>query len=257
VNEALAARHARAIERWLGPRGRLVSYENTLYLDAGADHFVEFNAAIWFNAGQVWWGDLDLTLDEPILAGLAAETGETVYVVWEDDGHGRLTRPVSHEQAIYRVSPDGEVGMMEALFERDADGRLLLRGTSRDIRRRVPRRPTMWRFWRSRLSLERWAGPRGTDGNSALVLAVGGRGVQGDPVLSLACAWFRNAAVGAWIEVEWHPGATQRSWARGFTGRLTVERGPVRPWLAVRFEPGDLDRVQLGLSVGPKDPRWG
>jgi hypothetical protein len=257
MNEALAAQHARAIERWLGPRGRLVGYEHTVYLDAGADHFVEFNAAIWFAAGQVWWGDLDLTLDEPILAGLAAETGETVYVVWEDHGHGRLRRPASHYEAIYSVSPDGEVGMVEALFERGADGRLLLRGTSREIRRRLPRRPVTWRFWRMRLSVERWEGRRRADGYSALVLAVGGRGVHGAPVLTLACAWFRNAAVGAWIEVEWQPSAAQRSWARGFTRRLKIGHGPLRPWLAVRVEPGDLDRVQLGIAVGPKDPRWG
>jgi len=234
----------------------MLSYERAVYLNPYCGHVVEFNAGVWFAGGQVWWGDLDLTVDEGLLAGLAAETGETVYVVWEDDGRGRLRHPASHDQAIYWVSPDGAVGMQRSIYERVPGGRLAIRGLWRDARVRLPRRPAMWRFWRLRLHAEHWAGARGDDGSSCLALVLGERGAEGYPFLRLECAWFRNVAAGGWVEVLWSPSPRQHAWLPPFNRLLRLPRGPVRPWVALDLAPGERDRLQLGVVVGPKDPRW-
>lgn len=257
MNEALATLHARAIHRWLGPRGRLLGYQQTTVLTPSSDHLVEFNAGVWFEGGQVWWGDLDLTIDEPFLAALAAETGETVSLVWGDGELGRLGGAPKLGRAVYRVTPLGAVWYATPIIERLTDRRLVVRGVRRDTRRGLPARPEMWRFWRLGMRLERWAGPRETDGYRGLRLLVGGSGIDGYPYLAVQCALFRNVARGGWVQIEWFPSASQRSWAPAFGTVLRWPRGPVRPWVSIRVDSGTHDWVQAGLVIGPRDPRWG
>lgn len=64
------------IERLLGPVGRLVGSSKSGYLDRHPDHEVLFNACIFDSAGnEVWFGDLDLTLDAKVLQRVADEFG--------------------------------------------------------------------------------------------------------------------------------------------------------------------------------------
>lgn len=72
----------------LGDHGRLLSMSKTAYRDEHPDHLVYFNACIFDGhklsprrrrkATQLWFGDLDLTLDEAKLQELADRIGPIV-----------------------------------------------------------------------------------------------------------------------------------------------------------------------------------
>jgi hypothetical protein len=64
VNQELARRHGAAIAAYLGPPGRLVAMSKTAYCSQHPGHRVVFNANVGFDAGKMWSGDLDLTVDE-------------------------------------------------------------------------------------------------------------------------------------------------------------------------------------------------
>jgi hypothetical protein len=118
VNDELATRHAAAVTEHLGVPGRMVGLSKAGYRDANPRNLVVFNANVCFRGGKVWWGDVDLTIDEPSLTALAAHTQETVYVLHESDGRFRHEADPLLQRAVYSVTPDGhtrfDAGMSNA-----------------------------------------------------------------------------------------------------------------------------------------------
>jgi hypothetical protein len=67
--------------------GRMISHSKSRYLDKHPDNEVYFNANIFtLNEGKIWYGDLDLTLDEKFLNQAAKSIGKSLYVLKEYDG---------------------------------------------------------------------------------------------------------------------------------------------------------------------------
>jgi hypothetical protein len=76
----VVVRIAEAAVEILGPHGRLISGSKSAYSRAFPDHEVLFNACVFDEAGtQIWFGDVDLTLESGKLQQLADRAG-TVYV---------------------------------------------------------------------------------------------------------------------------------------------------------------------------------
>jgi hypothetical protein len=116
------------------PNGRLISFSKSGYGRLYPDHVTVFNGTLADAEGAgIWWGDLDLTIDEPKLVALAAELGTTIHVIYESDAMfvGR-DEPYRFElsSALVRVTPDGETiaGPHRWLprLQRNAAGQLVL-----------------------------------------------------------------------------------------------------------------------------------
>jgi len=95
-------------ERILGLAGRMIGFSKTHYWRSHPTHVPVFNANLCTETrGKIWFGDLDLTRDEPLLVELAAELGEPVYVLYERDARfGTEEAPFLHDHVL-KVNPDG------------------------------------------------------------------------------------------------------------------------------------------------------
>lgn len=68
------------------PHGRLVSMSKSASREEHSRHVVVYDAQIASAAGLgLWWGDLDLTVDEPKLQDLARTVGAELHVLHEGD----------------------------------------------------------------------------------------------------------------------------------------------------------------------------
>jgi len=113
--------------------GRMISGSKSGYRRAFPDHVAVFNACIADDDGtDLWWGDLDLTVDEPKLVALASELGMTIHVLHESDARfiGRKEPfRLDLAPAVVRFTPAGEtvVGTHRWLPEltRNAAGQLV------------------------------------------------------------------------------------------------------------------------------------
>jgi hypothetical protein len=75
--------------------GRLLSWSKSTYRFAYPDNDVYFNANIFTQHGKIWYGDLDLTLDEKKLKKVAREIKEDLYILKEMDGRfGGESEPI-------------------------------------------------------------------------------------------------------------------------------------------------------------------
>jgi len=128
MNHELAYRHAAGIAACLGEPGRMITWSKGDYQDRHPTHVVVFNGNVCFGGEKVWFGDVDLTLGESMLVNLAAETGETVYLLRERDGRFANEDEPLLERAVYSVYPVGETRFDCAQLERRRrDGALILR----------------------------------------------------------------------------------------------------------------------------------
>ena len=67
--------------------GRMISYSKSGYRQKYPDNEVYFNANIFtLEEGKIWYGDLDLTLDESNLTQIANELNVDIYILSEMDG---------------------------------------------------------------------------------------------------------------------------------------------------------------------------
>jgi hypothetical protein len=118
------------------PSCRVIAISKSGYRRAWPQHPVVFNATIADETGVgVWWGDLDLTLDEPLLVQLAQELHRTLHVLREADARllGRRRWIFDLEPAVLIIDPSGEVSIPDRRarwMERDARGRLVRTGAS-------------------------------------------------------------------------------------------------------------------------------
>jgi hypothetical protein len=72
--------------------GRLLSGSKSEYRNRFPGHEVYFNANIFSDNGKEWYGDLDLTIDGPILQKVATEAECKLYVLRELDGRFEAER---------------------------------------------------------------------------------------------------------------------------------------------------------------------
>ena len=69
------------------PQYRVIGGSKSLYRARNPGHLVVFDANIFTEArGKVWYGDLDLTLDGPVLQGVAIECKQSLYILSKNDG---------------------------------------------------------------------------------------------------------------------------------------------------------------------------
>jgi hypothetical protein len=113
-----------AAEQILGLAGRMISASKSRYCEAHPENLPIFNANVCTDDGKIWFGDLDLTVDEPKLVELARTLGMKVYVLPERAGrfHGRDDDPELGAAEVAFSS----VGLVKTVpsIERWADGRL-------------------------------------------------------------------------------------------------------------------------------------
>jgi hypothetical protein len=124
VNHELARRYGDALEEKLGWPGRMISRSKSSYRNEHPNRAPIFNANVCLGSGKLWWGDLDLTLDEPKLVALAERIGETVYILYEHDGRFAHEDDPLLERAVYSVAPNGQTAFQQKHFARRRDGSL-------------------------------------------------------------------------------------------------------------------------------------
>ena len=119
------ARYANeAAERILGPAGKMIAASKTGYWRQHPDNLPVFNANLCTRErGKVWFGDLDLTRDEPKLAELARALGEPVYVLYERAARFGNEETPTLDEAVVMVAPDGRVEL-DLWTVRAPDGRI-------------------------------------------------------------------------------------------------------------------------------------
>jgi hypothetical protein len=122
--------HATA-EQFLGTAGRMIAGSKSDYTAELPNNVPVFNANVCTkDRGKIWFGDLDITLDEQKLVELAAALGEQIYVLYERGARfGNEDRPDFSDFAV-RVARDGTVEMNKWIARAD-DGRLRPREVSR------------------------------------------------------------------------------------------------------------------------------
>ena len=243
-----------ALAATLGPPGRLISWSKSSYREDNPDHVPVFNANVALSpAFKVWHGDLDLTLDEPLLLDLARRSGRIVYVLYEHDGRFKHEQEPLVANAVFSAAPSGHTRFQHERIERARDGTLRERPALPDTRRRlmlVYGRPRLWRFWqietRHRHEID-------LSGASSL-LVYSGRGGRGgpntphSPLLVLVLARERRPRSLS-VEWTWYPSAKRHAPRPLVNVRLRQRRGRLRPPLVIRLHPGFAYELRLGLTL--------
>ena len=102
------------IETELGPPGRMISASKSGYCRRHPDHLVVWNGNLLVDGRKVWWGDLDLTADEPTLRRRARHVGE-IHVLHEHDGRFQHeSSPLTHRAVYWTYGHEGLLGDAEA-----------------------------------------------------------------------------------------------------------------------------------------------
>lgn len=119
-------------ERILGVVGRMIGSSKSGYHRAHPRNVPVFNANVCTERrGKIWFGDLDLTEDEPLLAELARALGAPLYVLFEGAARfGTEDVPLLHDYML-KVNPSGTVAH-PAWIVRGGDGRLHERARTDD-----------------------------------------------------------------------------------------------------------------------------
>lgn len=111
------------------PLSRLIAASKIGYMRRHPQHAVIFNATIADSTGRrLWWGDVDLTIDEDILVQLAERVGLDLHVYYEGDSRRGFVDRIDPTNTVLLVHPDGTVdrGTQAAIF-RNPFGRLIWR----------------------------------------------------------------------------------------------------------------------------------
>lgn len=194
-----------ALLETVGHEARMISYSKSGYHERHPDHVALFNANVCVDTGKIWWGDLDLTLDEPKLVDLAQRLGKTVYVLAEPHGRFEHEDAPLLDEAYYSVTLSGHSRFQHEWHERAADGTLRRRPPLRSASRRLvlPRgRPRVWRFWRAELRRNENHGPHHHELNTLIYLGRTPAPFSKTPPL-LVLGHHRAATGPAWSDLEW------------------------------------------------------
>jgi len=109
-------------ESILGMEGRMISNSKSDYAHNNPTHVIMFNADLVANNEKIWWGDLDLTLDEEKLVKLAATLDTTLFLYHEGE-FGRRLNP----EPAYSVST--QINSIDDCdrFERNDNGSFVIK----------------------------------------------------------------------------------------------------------------------------------
>ena len=92
------------------PLSRLVSLSKSGFIRRHPQHAVVFNATIANAAGErLWWGDVDLTVDEEALHRLAQRAGFDFFVHHEGDSRRGFVTTIDPTKAVAVFHPDDTV----------------------------------------------------------------------------------------------------------------------------------------------------
>jgi hypothetical protein len=90
------------------PKARLIGHSKSQYREDHPDNDVMFNANIFvLGDGKVWYGDLDLTLDDNALKRVASELGKDLFILSEYAGrfeNEKLSDPEIIKNSKYKIS---------------------------------------------------------------------------------------------------------------------------------------------------------
>lgn len=109
---------------------RLITASKSSYHRSYHAHLVAFNSTISDDDGHgLWWGDLDVTLDEQSLIALARALSQTLHVLYEHTRLGEELIPFDLSDELAVISPDGVVTVPARPYRpavrRDEEGRLV------------------------------------------------------------------------------------------------------------------------------------
>lgn len=243
-----------AVYELLGWPGRMISFSKSGYRERRPDHAAVFNANVCLLDGKVWFGDLDLTVDEPRILALAERLGQVVFVLYEGDGHFRHEEQPLLKQAPYRAFPGGQAAFDQRVFHRDEQ---------RMLRRLPPPPPapphtvTPWdwegsRRWRL---LRFWKLQRIQNGDDYplqrinRLLYVGERGRR-SPLLVLGLFHTLAPKRAISVELTWYPSSRPyRSTAYPDVKRR-IGLGPIEIHASITRWPGYLYQAWLHIEYG-------
>ena len=118
----------RALLATVGPSGRMIALSKTNFRERHPDRVVVFNANLVLSPRtKVWHGDIDLSLDEPLLHELARLTGRIVFLLYESDSRFDHEQRPLIESAVFSVTPSGHTRYRHRHIQRSADGVLRTR----------------------------------------------------------------------------------------------------------------------------------
>ena len=93
------------VELLLGHKSRMIAGSKSGYRRRHPKNLVCFNANVVVEGlGKVWYGDLDITLDEALLVRLAQLLEREVYVLQEMDGRFENETNPKIDKAVYKVA---------------------------------------------------------------------------------------------------------------------------------------------------------
>jgi hypothetical protein len=183
-----------ALQETLGWEGRMIFFSKSRFGENHPDHVPVFNGNVCFVGGKVWWGDIDLTIDEPKLVDLARRVGQTVYVLYEHDARFDHEQRALLADAVYSVAPSGHYDFQHEYIERARDGALRRRPPLPETRRRFVLtfgRPRLWRFWR----VDRRRSPLRRPGEgTATLLYLGERWADAEGAATRRCSCSGSSA---------------------------------------------------------------
>ena len=164
--------------------------------------------------GKVTWCDVDLTLEEPRLAQLAAATGQPIWLLTERAGRFTHEDAPLLDDAIFSVTPSGHTQFKHQHIQRRADGTLGIRPAPPRPRYRRPSRPRQWRFWDISTSQNQYDDAAGQRSGRFLYLGRGtpGTRARSGPLLVVGVHRWHGVNHGAWIQWTWCP-SSGRYWA--------------------------------------------
>ena len=92
----------------LGMNGRMLSGSKSGYGDAYPTRVPIFNANICAKEyGKLWYGDIDVTIDEKDLITLAKELNTTLYLFYEMDARFEKSKNIDYNRAIFKIDALG------------------------------------------------------------------------------------------------------------------------------------------------------
>ena len=96
----------------LGHAGRMIYGSKSRYCFQYPTHEIYFNANIIINGKKEWWGDIDLTIDRPILKEIATDLQQSLFILSEMDArfeNENLSKEEFEKRARAVINPkDGE-----------------------------------------------------------------------------------------------------------------------------------------------------
>jgi len=107
----------KTVDDLMGIPGRLVGSSKNSYAKNHEKNLVVFNGNLFIQLEdryqKIWYGDVDVTREEPTLIELAKQLDTTVFLLREMDGRFEYEEKPKIEKSVARIYPDGMVMLEE------------------------------------------------------------------------------------------------------------------------------------------------